>query len=121
MKDLKMNKEDVHDYVDNEYLSLNRTLYAMKEVLKGKFMEMLEWFYLGYLGQEVLGELPPVIGVIRIDLLVAKILGLAYEHHETVEEVYKEYIGMGKVYYKEANRSRHGEPRDIAVNYRGTA
>ncbi|GJW06887.1 ARID DNA-binding domain-containing protein [Tanacetum coccineum] len=141
MEDLKMNKEDVHDYVDNEYLSLNGTLYVMKvntfprfvsfldlikidklvygnwEVLKGKFMEMLEWFYLGYLKQDVLGELPPVIGVIRIDLLglykfvdvlggymnvtfndkwyqVAKLLGLAYEHHETVKEVYKEYIGM---------------------------
>nr|GEY47407.1 ARID DNA-binding domain-containing protein [Tanacetum cinerariifolium] len=93
MEDMKMNKEDVHDYVDNEYLSLNGTLYAMKvntfprfisfldlikidklvygnwEVLKGKFMEMLEWFYLGYLRQEVLRELPPVIGVIKIDLL----------------------------------------------------
>ncbi|GKC09290.1 ARID DNA-binding domain-containing protein, partial [Tanacetum coccineum] len=168
MEDLKMNKEDVHDYVDNEYLSMNGTLYIMKvntfprfisfldlikidklvygnwEVLKGKFMEMLEWFYLGYLGQEVLGELPPVIGVIRIDLLglykfvdamggymnvtfndkwyqVAKILGLAYEHHETVKEVYKEYIGMVKVYYEEAKRSRQEEPRDVAVNCRGTA
>nr|GEV58903.1 callose synthase 5-like [Tanacetum cinerariifolium] len=30
MEDLKMNMEDVHDYVDNEYLSLNGTLYAMK-------------------------------------------------------------------------------------------
>nr|GFB93580.1 bulb-type lectin domain-containing protein [Tanacetum cinerariifolium] len=30
MEDLKMNKEDVHDYADNEYLSLNGTLYAMK-------------------------------------------------------------------------------------------
>nr|GEW07011.1 hypothetical protein [Tanacetum cinerariifolium] len=52
---------------------------------------------------------------------VAKIMGLAYEHHETVKEVYKEYIGMVKVYYEEAKRSRHGEPRDVAVNYRGTA
>nr|GEX84487.1 bulb-type lectin domain-containing protein [Tanacetum cinerariifolium] len=105
---------------------------------------MLEWFYLGYLGQEVLGELPPVIGVIRIDLLglykfvdamggymnvtfndkwyqVAKFLGLTYEHHEIVNEVYKEYIGMVKVYNEEAKRSRHGEPRDVAVNCRGTA
>ncbi|GKC38266.1 ARID DNA-binding domain-containing protein [Tanacetum coccineum] len=168
MEDLKMNKEDDHDYVDNEYLSLNGTLYIMKvntfprfisfldlikidklvygnwEVLKGKFMEMLEWFYLGYLKQDVLGELPPVIGVIRIDLLglykfvdamggymnvtfndkwyqVANILGLANEHHETVKEVYKEYIGMVKVYYEEAKRSRHGEPRDVAENCRGTA
>ncbi|GJS52440.1 ARID DNA-binding domain-containing protein [Tanacetum coccineum] len=168
MEDLKMNKEDVHDYVDNEYLSMNGTLYTMKvntfprfisfldliktdklvygnwEVLKGKFMEMLEWFYLGYLKQDVLGELPPVIGVIRIDLLglykfvdamggymnvtfndkwhqVANILGLANEHHETVKEVYKDYIGMVKVYYEEAKRSRHGEPGDVAVNCRGTA
>nr|GEX85995.1 ARID DNA-binding domain-containing protein [Tanacetum cinerariifolium] len=168
MEELKMNKEDVHDYVDNEYLSLNGTLYAMKvntfqrfisfldlikidklvygnwEVLKEKFIEMLEWFYVRYLGQEVLGELPPVIGAIKIDLLrlykfvdamggymnvtfndnwyqVAKILGLAHEHHETVKEVYKEYIGMIKVYYKEAKRSRHEEPRDVAVNYKGTA
>nr|GFC30874.1 Toll/interleukin-1 receptor (TIR) domain-containing protein [Tanacetum cinerariifolium] len=52
----------------------------------------------------------------RIDLL-----GLAYEHHETVKEVYKEYIGMVKVYYEEAKRTRHGEPRDVAVNCRGTA
>ncbi|GKE18320.1 hypothetical protein Tco_1425897, partial [Tanacetum coccineum] len=125
MEDLKMNKEDVHDYVDNEYLSLNGTLYVMKvntfprfvsfldlikidklvygnwEVLKGKFMKMLEWFYLGYLKQDVLGELPPVIG--------------------TVKEVYKEYIGMVKIYYEEAKRSRHGEPGDVAVNCRGTA
>ncbi|GJV32648.1 kinase-like domain, phloem protein 2-like protein [Tanacetum coccineum] len=106
MEDLKMNKEDVHDYVDNEYLSLNGTLYAMKYEGKSN-VEMLEWFYLGYLGQEVLGELPPVIGVIRIDLLV--------------KEVYKEYIGMVKVYYEEAKRSRQEEPRDVAVNCRGTA
>ncbi|GJR94061.1 ARID DNA-binding domain-containing protein [Tanacetum coccineum] len=115
MEDLKMNKEDVHDYVDNEYLSMNGTLYTMKintfprfisfidlikidklvyrnwEILKGKFMEMLEWFYMGYLKQEVLGELPPVIG--------------------TVKEVYKEHIVMVKIYYEEAKRSRHEEPR----------
>ncbi|GJU14649.1 ARID DNA-binding domain-containing protein [Tanacetum coccineum] len=168
MEDLKMNKKDVHDYVDSEYLSMNGTLYFMKvntfprfiafldlikidklvygnwEVLKGKFMEMIEWFYMGYLKQEVLGELPPIIGVIRIDLLglykfvdamggymnvtfndkwyqVANILGLANEHHETVKEVYKEYIGMVKVYYEEAKRLRHGEPREVAENYRGTA
>ncbi|GJZ46974.1 ARID DNA-binding domain-containing protein [Tanacetum coccineum] len=89
-------------------------------------------------------ELPPIIGVIRIDLLglykfvdamggymnvtfndkwyqVANILGLANEHHETVKEVYKEYIGMVKVYYEEAKRSRHGEPRDVAESCRGTA
>nr|GFA55957.1 external alternative NAD(P)H-ubiquinone oxidoreductase B2, mitochondrial [Tanacetum cinerariifolium] len=28
---------------------------------------------------------------------------------------------MVKVYYEEAKRSRHGEPRDVAVNCRGNA
>ena len=91
----------------------------------------------------MLGELPPVIGVIKIDLLalykfvdalggymdvsfngnwhqVARILGLAYEHHETVKEVYKEYIGMIKVYYEEAKRMQ-GKPGIVAGNGRGTA
>ncbi|GKA86075.1 F-box/kelch-repeat protein-like protein, partial [Tanacetum coccineum] len=40
---------------------------------------------------------------------------------EAVKECYKEYIGMVKNYYEEAKRSRHGEPRDVAVNCRGTA
>nr|GFA60687.1 ARID DNA-binding domain-containing protein [Tanacetum cinerariifolium] len=30
MEDLKMEKEDVQDYIDDEYLSMNGTLYAMK-------------------------------------------------------------------------------------------
>nr|GEX93575.1 Gag-pre-integrase domain, Gag-polypeptide of LTR copia-type [Tanacetum cinerariifolium] len=140
LEDLKMNKEDVHDYVDNEYLSLNGTLYAMKVNTFPRFISFLDLIKIDKL---VYGELPPVIGVIRIDLLglykfmdamggymnvtfndkwyqVAKFLGLAYEHHETVKEVYKEYIGIVKVYYEEAKRSRHGEPRDVAVNCRGT-
>nr|GEY23191.1 ARID DNA-binding domain-containing protein [Tanacetum cinerariifolium] len=141
MEDLKMEKEDVQDYIDDEYFSMNGMLYAMKvntfprflsfldlikidklvcknwEVLGKKFMEMLEWFYLGYLGQDVLGELPPVIGVIKVDLLglyqfvddlggymsvslnnkwneIAKLLGLAQDNQEAVKECYKEYIGM---------------------------
>ncbi|GJY73178.1 ARID DNA-binding domain-containing protein [Tanacetum coccineum] len=93
IEELKMDKEKDQDYIDDDYLSMNGTLYAMKvntfprfisfldlikidklvyknwEVLGKKFMEMLEWFYLGYLGQDVLGDLPPVIGVIKVDLL----------------------------------------------------
>ncbi|GJZ61362.1 ARID DNA-binding domain-containing protein [Tanacetum coccineum] len=30
---------------------------------------MLEWFYLVYLKQDVLGDLPPVIEVVKVDLL----------------------------------------------------
>ena len=93
MEDLKMNEQDGYDYVDNEYISMNGTLYFMKvntfqrfivfldllkidklvygnwDVLKHKFMEILEWFYMVHLKQEVLGKLPPVVGVIKIDLL----------------------------------------------------
>nr|GEU76764.1 ARID DNA-binding domain-containing protein [Tanacetum cinerariifolium] len=139
MEDLKMEKEDVQDYIDDEYLSMNGTLYAMK-----KFMEMLEWFYLGYLGQDVLGELPPVIGVIKVDLLglykfvddlggymnvsfnnkwneIAKLLGLAQENQEVVKECYKEFIGMVKIYYEEAKRSKQERPgKEVVGNDRGT-
>ena len=127
-----------------DLIKIDKLVYGNCEVLKGKFIEMIEWFYLVYLKQEVLGKLPPVIGVIRIDLLgmykfvdalggymevtfsdkwnqVASLLGLAYEHHETVKEVYKEYIGMVKVYYEEAKRSMHGKPKSVAENGRGTA
>nr|GEW29520.1 ARID DNA-binding domain-containing protein [Tanacetum cinerariifolium] len=31
MENLKMEKEDVQDYIDDEYLSMNGTLYAMKQ------------------------------------------------------------------------------------------
>nr|GEV18586.1 bulb-type lectin domain-containing protein [Tanacetum cinerariifolium] len=34
MEDLKMEKEDVQDYIDDEYLSMNGTLYAMKATWK---------------------------------------------------------------------------------------
>ncbi|GKE64922.1 hypothetical protein Tco_1519083 [Tanacetum coccineum] len=46
---------------------------------------------------------------------------LTDKDQEAVKECYKEYIGMVKIYYEEANRSRHGEPGDVAVNCRGTA
>ncbi|GKC91456.1 probable LRR receptor-like serine/threonine-protein kinase [Tanacetum coccineum] len=162
IEELKMDKEKDQDYIDDDYLSMNGMLYAMKvntfprfiffldlikidklvyknwEVLGKKFMEMLEWFYLGYLGQDVLGDLPPVIGVIKVDLLglykfvddlggymsvslnnkwneIAKLLGLAQENQEAVKECYKEYIGMVKVYYEEAQRSKHGRPGENVV------
>ncbi|GKB35219.1 leucine-rich repeat-containing protein [Tanacetum coccineum] len=46
---------------------------------------------------------------------------LTDKDQEAVKECYKEYIGMVKIYYEEAKRSRHGEPGDVAVNCRGTA
>ncbi|GJS52126.1 ARID DNA-binding domain-containing protein [Tanacetum coccineum] len=83
--------------------------------------------------QDVLGELPPVIGVIKVDLLglykfvdnlggymnvefnnqwseIAILLGLTQEDRDAIKEYYKEYIGMVKVYYEEAKRSRQVRP-----------
>nr|GEU30293.1 bulb-type lectin domain-containing protein [Tanacetum cinerariifolium] len=78
MEDLKMEKEDVQDYIDDEYLSMNGTLCAMKDMM-------------------------------------SKLLGLAQENQEAVKECYKEYIGMVKVYYEEAQISKHGRPEENVV------
>ena len=151
-----MDHQEDHDYIDHDYMSLNGTLYAMKvntfprfiaflnlikidklvfenwEVLSKRFLEMLEWFYLGFMRQSALGELPPIIGVIKVDMLglykfvdelggymnitlnnqwyqVARLLGLADEEQETVKECYKEYIGMVKIYYEDAIRANLGK------------
>ncbi|GJY56053.1 bulb-type lectin domain-containing protein [Tanacetum coccineum] len=109
-----------------------------------KFMELLEWFYIDFMGQEVLGNLPPEIGLNKIDLLalykfvddmggymivsldkkwgkVAELFGLGQEHQDEVKELYKEYIGMAKVYYEEAKRSKHGKPGIVGENCIGDA
>ena len=70
LEDLSWNMEDTQDYVDDEYLSWNGSLYALKvnsftrflsfmnllkkdslvyknwEVFSKKFVEMVKWFYL---------------------------------------------------------------------------
>nr|GFB02077.1 ARID DNA-binding domain-containing protein [Tanacetum cinerariifolium] len=135
IEELKMDKEKDQDYIDDDYMSMNEMLYAMKV---NTFPRELEWFYLRYLGHDVLGDLPPVIGVIKVDLLglykfvddlggymsvsvnnkwneIAKLLGLAQENQEAVKECYKEYIGMVKVYYEEAQRSKHGRTEENVV------
>nr|GEV78178.1 bulb-type lectin domain-containing protein [Tanacetum cinerariifolium] len=122
MEDLKMEKEDFHDYIDDEYLSMNGTLYAMKDVL---------------------GELPLVIGVTKVDLLglykfvdnlggymnvsfnnkwneIAKLLGVTQENQDAIKECYKEYIGMAKIYYEEAKRTKQEKPGDVVGKGSGT-
>ena len=100
---------------------------------------MVKWFYLEYLGQEWLAELPPIIGAVKIDLLglykfvdalggymnvslnnnwhqMAKILGLAYDENEAVKGLYQEYIGMIKVYFEEAKRMEN-EPKVASIGF----
>ncbi|GKC59329.1 ARID DNA-binding domain-containing protein [Tanacetum coccineum] len=107
---------------------------------------MLGWFYLVYLKQDVLGDLPPVVWEVKVDLLglyklvdnlggymnvtfgnkwkkVTQLLGLTQDDEETVKECYKEYIGMVKIYYEEAQRSKQDEePKgEVVGNSSGTA
>ncbi|GJV47861.1 hypothetical protein Tco_1438073, partial [Tanacetum coccineum] len=64
--------------------------------------------------QDVLGELPPVIGI-------AMLLGLAQENQEAVKECYKEYIGMAKRYYEGAKRTKQEKPEVVVGKGSGTA
>nr|GEX21271.1 ARID DNA-binding domain-containing protein [Tanacetum cinerariifolium] len=127
-----------------DLIKIYKLVYKNWEVLARKFIEMLEWFYLGYLGQDVLGELPPVIGVTKVDLLglykfvdnlggymnvsfnnkwneIAKLLGVTQENQDAIKECYKEYIGMAKIYYEEAKRTKQEKPGDVVGKGSGTA
>nr|GEV84418.1 ARID DNA-binding domain-containing protein [Tanacetum cinerariifolium] len=67
-------KKDSQKMMDGEYISWNGSLYALK---------MLKWFYLVHLNYDMLEEIPPVIGVMEINLLglhkTVDSLGVYYE------------------------------------------
>nr|GEX40916.1 ARID DNA-binding domain-containing protein [Tanacetum cinerariifolium] len=69
LEDLKWDINDIQDYVDEEYISWNSSLYALKDIFSKKYVEMLKWFYLVHLNYDMLEEIPPVIGVMEINLL----------------------------------------------------
>nr|GFA21002.1 ARID DNA-binding domain-containing protein [Tanacetum cinerariifolium] len=93
LEDLKWDRNDIQDYVDEEYISWNGSLYALKvnsfarflsflnlikrdrmvykhwDIFSEKYAEMLKWFYLIHLNYDMLEEIPPVIGVMKINLL----------------------------------------------------
>ncbi|GKA02846.1 ARID DNA-binding domain-containing protein [Tanacetum coccineum] len=93
LEELKWNKEDEQDYVDDKYISWNGSLYAFKvnslsrflsfmdlvrkdslvyknwEIFSRKFMEMIKWFYLVHLNYERLEAIPTRVGVMEINLL----------------------------------------------------
>ncbi|GJZ02234.1 hypothetical protein Tco_0520195 [Tanacetum coccineum] len=93
LEELKWDRDDDHDYVDEEYISWNGSLYAIKvnslsrvlsfmdlmkkdsmvymhwDIFSKKYVEMLKWFYLVYLNYDRLDEIPPVVGVMEINLL----------------------------------------------------
>ncbi|GJY44418.1 ARID DNA-binding domain-containing protein, partial [Tanacetum coccineum] len=86
-------RKDTQDYVNDEYISWNGSLYALKvnslsrflsfmdlvrkdslvyknwEIFSRKFVEMIKWFYLVHLNYERLEAIPPRVGVMEINLL----------------------------------------------------
>ncbi|GJV24622.1 ARID DNA-binding domain-containing protein [Tanacetum coccineum] len=93
LEELEWDRKDVHDYVDEEYISWNGSLYSLKvnsfsrflsfmnlikedsivykhwEIFSKKYVEMLKWFYLVYLNYDILEKIPPFVGVMEINLL----------------------------------------------------
>nr|GEY95365.1 bulb-type lectin domain-containing protein [Tanacetum cinerariifolium] len=149
LEDLKWDRDNIQDYVDEEYISWNGSLYALKvnsfarflsflnlikkdsmvykhwDVFSKKYVEMLKWFYLVHLNYDMLEEIPPVIGVMEINLLslhktvdslggylcvtlgdkwktIANLQGLTKNDGEAVKGCYKKFIDMVQVYYKTA-------------------
>ncbi|GKD04630.1 ARID DNA-binding domain-containing protein [Tanacetum coccineum] len=118
LEDLKWDKNDIQDYVDEEYISWNGSLYALKV---NSFASGSIWF----MNYDMLEEIPPVIGVMEINLLslhkivdslggylcvtlgdkwktIANLQGLAKDDGESVKGCYKKFIDMVQVYYETA-------------------
>nr|GEW98384.1 bulb-type lectin domain-containing protein [Tanacetum cinerariifolium] len=151
LEELEWDRDDVHDYVDEEYIIWNGSLYAIKvnsfsrflsfmnlmkrdnivykhwEIFSKKYMEMLKWFYMVYLNYDMLEGIPPVVGVMEINLLslhkvvdslggylcvtlgdkwktIASLQGLTNDDGEAMKECYKKFIDMVQVYYETANK-----------------
>ncbi|GKB98353.1 ARID DNA-binding domain-containing protein [Tanacetum coccineum] len=151
LEELKWDRDDVQDYMDDEYISWNGSLYAIKvnsfsrflsfmdlmkkdsmvykhwDIFSKKYVEMLKWFYLVYLNYDRLDEIPPVVGVMEINLLslhkivdnlggylcvtlgdkwktIASLQGLTEDDQEAIKGCYKRFIDMVQVYYETAKK-----------------
>ncbi|GKA67752.1 ARID DNA-binding domain-containing protein [Tanacetum coccineum] len=151
LEELKWDRDDEHDYVDEEYISWNGSLYAIKvnslprflsfmnlikkdgmvyknwDIFSKKYVDMLKWFYLVYLNYDMLEKIPPVVGVMEINLLslhkivdnlggylcvtlgdkwktVAGLQGLTDDDGEAMKECYRKFIDMVQVYYETAKK-----------------
>ncbi|GKE40343.1 ARID DNA-binding domain-containing protein, partial [Tanacetum coccineum] len=117
LEELEWDRKDVHDYMDKEYISWNRSLYSLK------------WFYLVYLNYDMLEKIPLVVGVMEINLLslykivdslggylcvtlgnkwktVASIQGLTdNDDGEAIKGCYRNFIDMVQVYYETAKKT----------------
>ncbi|GJR17721.1 ARID DNA-binding domain-containing protein [Tanacetum coccineum] len=170
LEELKWDRDDDHDYVDEEYISWNGSLYAIKvnslsrflsfmdlmkkdsmvykhwDIFSKKYVEMLKWFYLVYLNYDRLDEIPPVVGVMEINLLslhkivdslggylcvtlgdkwktVASLQGLTEDDEEAIKGCYKRFIDMVQVYYETAKKPWYEKKpkKDVVESSSGNA
>ncbi|GJU77990.1 ARID DNA-binding domain-containing protein [Tanacetum coccineum] len=67
LEELKWDRNDVQDYMDDEYIS--RVYTRLKDIFSKQYVDMLKWFYLVHLNYDMLEKIPPVVGVMEINLL----------------------------------------------------
>nr|GEW40739.1 ARID DNA-binding domain-containing protein [Tanacetum cinerariifolium] len=129
LEELKWDRDDVQDYMDEEYISWNGTLYALKV---NSFSRI--------------DEIPPVVGVMEINLLslhkivdnlggylcvtlgdnwktVAGSQGLTDDDREAIKECYRKFINMVQVYYEIAKKPwyERNPKEDVVENSSGNA
>ncbi|GKD73585.1 ARID DNA-binding domain-containing protein [Tanacetum coccineum] len=85
LEELKWDRDDVHDYVDEEYISWNGSLYAIKVNSFSRFLSFMD--------------------LMKKDSMVYKhwdIFSLTEDDQEAIKGCYKRFIDMVQVYYKTA-------------------
>ncbi|GKA68707.1 ARID DNA-binding domain-containing protein [Tanacetum coccineum] len=144
LEELKWDRDDDHDYVDEEYIKGQHGVQALGHFKK--YVEMLKWFYLVYLNYDRLDEIPPVVGVMEINLLslykivdslgdylcvtlgdkwktVASLQGLTEDDEEAIKGCYKRFIDMVQVYYETAKKPWYEKKpkKDVVESSSGNA
>ncbi|GJX35260.1 ARID DNA-binding domain-containing protein [Tanacetum coccineum] len=88
LEELKWNKEDEQDYVDDEYISWNGSLYALKVNTLSRFLSFMD--------------------LLKKDSdkwkIVASLQGLTDEDGKAMRDYYKRFIDLVQVYYEIAER-----------------
>ncbi|GJS31373.1 ARID DNA-binding domain-containing protein [Tanacetum coccineum] len=96
LEDLKWDRNDVHDYVDEEYISWNGSLYALKVNSFTRLYKMVDSLG-GYLSVTLGNKWKKVV----------ELHGLTEDDEEAIKKCYKKFIEMVQVYYETAEKPWH--------------
>ncbi|GJR62382.1 ARID DNA-binding domain-containing protein [Tanacetum coccineum] len=107
LEELKWNKEDEQDYVDDEYISWNGSLYALKVNSLSRFLSFIDLVRkdsLVYKNWEIFNDFGGYLWVTMGDMwkIVAELQGLTKEDGEAMRDCYKRFIDLVQVYYDTA-------------------